>query len=249
MAQYTPTHTNTQIVPGPIFIVVSPALFYKIRVMFLRILLPLLLMASVAAGQKTGTKRVAEGDQLAKVRKQLGTPELEYPLNGKLVQEYAQCTVISRNGVVISATYKENTDVVEEPVEKQQPPTIDEIKTMASQGDAESQYLLAYCFQFGKVIEQNYKAAIAWYTKAAMQGHMPSQHNLGYMYMTGKGVEQDYVQAYMWALLAEENGNDTMKKALAHRLSPTQKLAGELGVEEIKSRMKIPSADAKHQEG
>ena len=229
--------------------VASPALYYKIGTMFFRILIAVLLMVSVSMGQKTRTKRITEGDPLSKVHTQLGTPVLEYPLDDKLIQQYEECTVISRNGVVISAIYKEVRKVINEPVEEQSPATIEEIKTMAKEGDAESQYLLAYCFQFGKSIEQNHSAAAAWYKKAAMQGHMPSQHNLGYMYMTGKGVEKDYKQAYMWALLATENGNDTLKKALFHRLSQEQILAAETGAELLRLQMHAQSADSKHQEG
>jgi TPR repeat protein len=206
-------------------------------------------LASTTLGQKTVSRRVVAGDHLTTVRKLHGSPKMEYPLNGNLVQEYAQCTVASRNGVVISAKYNENADASDKPTEQKNPPTIDAIKILAGQGDCESQYLLAYCFQLGKVTEQNYDAAVKWYTKAAMQGHMPSQHNLGYLYLTGKGVEKDYVQAYMWALLAADNGNDTVKKAVVHRLTPAQKLAGELGAEEIKSRIKTPSVVSKNKEG
>ena len=216
--------------------------------MFSRMLIISLMLTSATMGQETGTKRIAKGDPLSMVYRQLGTPVVEYPLNGKLVQEYAQCTIISCNEVVLSADYKVTAEVIEDPIEEKRPPTIQDIKDLAEQGDAESQYLLAYCFQFGKAIEQNYSAAIAWYTRAAMQGHMPSQHNLGYLYMTGKGVGQDYVQAYTWALLAAENGNDTMKKTLDYKLSEAQKLAGELGAEQMKYQMKTQKADAKHQD-
>jgi TPR repeat protein len=225
-----------------------PALRYKIRIMFSRILIILLIAASVAMGQKADTKRISKGDPLAKVYRQLGTPAVEYPLNGQLVQEYAQCTIISRNDRVLSADYKTTAEAVDDPVEEKKPPTIEELKAMARQGDAESQYLLAYCFQFGKAVDQNYAAAIAWYKKSAMQGHMSSQHNLGYLYMKGKGVEQDYVQAYAWALLAAENGNNTMKKALDYKLSEAQKLAGELGAEQMKLQMQAHQADAEHQD-
>jgi TPR repeat protein len=66
--------------------------------------------------------------------------------------------------------------------------------------------------------------------------------------MTGRGVEQDYEQAYMWALLAEENGNDTLKKALVHKLSQEQKLAGEMGAEDMRFRIKVQREDSKQQE-
>jgi hypothetical protein len=225
-----------------------PALRYKILIMFFRILTISLILASVALGKKANTKRITKGDPVTKVYRQLGTPVLEYPLNGKLVQEYTQCTILSSNEVVLSADYKATAEAVDDPIVEEKPPTIEEIKALARQGDAESQYLLAYCFQFGKAVDQSYKIAIVWYKKSAMQGHMSSQHNLGYLYMKGKGVEQDYVQAYAWALLAAENGNNTMKKALDYKLSEAQKLAGELGAEQMKFQMQTQQADAKHQD-
>lgn len=214
--------------------------------MLFRTIIALFLTASVALGQETDTTRITKGDPLSKVHTQLGTPVLEYPLDDMLIQHFEECTVTSRNGVVISTDYKEAVETNNEPVaEEERPPTIEEIKILAREGDADSQYLLAYCFQFGNAIKQNYSAAVAWYTKAAMQGHMASQHNLGYMYMTGKGVEQDYEKAYMWALLAAENGNNTLKKALVHRVSPDQKLAGEMGAKDMQFRMQAKPADSK----
>ncbi|MEN8254271.1 MAG: tetratricopeptide repeat protein [Verrucomicrobiota bacterium] len=196
--------------------------------------------------RQAGTERITEGDPLSKVYQTLGDPTIEFPLKGKLVQEYDQCTIMSRDGVVFSVVYNENaTEPVNEPVEEKQSPTILDIKAKAEQGDAESQYMLAYCLQSGKVVTQDYGKAIEWYIKAAMQGHMPSQHNLGVLYMTGKGVGQDYEEAYMWALMAAGNGNDSLLKSLGYKLSQEQKLAGELRAEQIQSELRSPPADSK----
>lgn len=191
-------------------------------------------------------KRIAKGDSLSKVYQSLGSPSIEFPLKDKFVQEYSQCTITSRDGVVLSVVYKENVDEpIDEPVEENHSPTIREITAKAEQGDAESQYMLAYCLQAGQVIAQDHGQAVGWYTKAAMQGHMPSQHNLGVLYMTGKGVEQDYEEAYAWALLAAENGNESLMKALRHQLSHEQKLAVELRAEQIQSGLHAKPADSK----
>jgi hypothetical protein len=56
----------------------------------------------------------------------------------------------------------------------------------------------------GKAVEQDYKQAIRWFTKAAEQGHAAAQLNLGAMYHEGKGVEQDYKQAIRWFTKAAE---------------------------------------------
>ncbi|MCK4564265.1 MAG: sel1 repeat family protein [Verrucomicrobia bacterium] len=194
-------------------------------------------------GQQTRTKQITEGDPLSKVYKHLGTPTVEFPLKGKLVQKYRQCTVTSCDGVVLSVAYKATAKSIDEPIGKKPSPSIQHIKAMAEQGDAESQYILAYCLQSGQAIAQDYGKAIGWYTKAAVQGHMPSQHNLGFLYMTGEGVEQDYGEAYMWALMAESNGNDSLVTALIHKLSQKQKLEGELKAEQMQSKLHKKQAD------
>jgi len=215
--------------------------------MFMRTLLVLLLMTSVAAARQEGSPRIVEGDPISKVYQSLGTPTIEFPLKGKFIQEYSQCTITSCDGVVFSVVYKEDVaEPLDEPVEENHSPSIQDIKAKAEQGDAESQYMLAYCLQAGQVVAQDYGKAVEWYTRAAMQGHMPSQHNLGVLHMTGKGVEQDYEEAYMWALLAAANGNESLMKALRHQLSQEQKLAGKLRAEKIQSGFHAKQTDSKH---
>lgn len=205
--------------------------------MHYRILIVSLLLTGFAMGQESRPKRISKGDPLSGVYRQLGTPVVEFPLNGKLVQEYKQCTIISCNDVVLSANYKTTMEEPEEPVEEKPPPTIQDIRTSAEQGDPESQFILAYCYQFGQFVTKDYSKAVAWYTKAALQGHASAQHNLGYLYMTGKGVEKDYEKAYKWALLAASNGNDTLLQALDYKLSEEQKKAGTRMAEETLSRL------------
>lgn len=189
--------------------------------MFHKISIVLLASIALATAAVKEEDRIAPKDPLFTVYRRLGTPMLEYPVDGSLILEYEECTIVASNNVVISATYKQAALVEEEP-EEPPPPTIDDIRNRAISGDAEAQYLLAYCFQFGQAIEQDYKKAIAWYTQSAMQGYMPAQHNLGYLYMTGKGIERDYVRAYMWAMLAAENGNSTLKRSIEYKLSENE---------------------------
>jgi TPR repeat protein len=212
-----------------------------------RILFMWLAMVTLTMGQAADPERISRGDPLTKVYTQLGTPVMEYPLDGTLVLEYAQGTIVASNNMVISAEYKpeaQSDGTAGDPREEDKAPTIDDIKQLAMQGDVESQYILAYCFQLGKAIEQDYDKAVAWYRKAAMQGHMASQHNLGFLYMSGRGVEKDLVESYMWALLAEENGNDTLRSALDHRLSEEQKLAGQMRAEHMRLQMQALKPDS-----
>lgn len=214
--------------------------------MFVRILIALLMLTAVAMGQKANTDRITEGDPIDKVYKQLGTPTIEFPLKGKFIQQYEQCTVTSSNRVVLSVIYKETARVTTTPDEKEVDPTIQDIMVKAEQGDAQSQYILAYCLQVGQSITQDDDKAVQWYIKAAMQGHVAAQHNLGCLYMTGEGIEQDYEQAYAWALLAASNGNDSLRKALQLKMTNEQVVAGKLKAEQFRSKLQTIRVESEH---
>ena len=215
--------------------------------MIIRIITVILALTAVAKSQSRSTTQVVKGDPIAKVYHQFGSPTLEYPLNGKFILEYDHCTIICSNSTVLSSSYHPGHKAPVNHTQNNTPPTIKEIKSRALQGDAEAQYLLAYCLQFGKAVDQSHEKAIDWYKKSAMQGHMPAQHNLGYLYMQGKGVEQDYTQAYIWALLAAENGNDILKQALVYKLSQEQKHTGEMKAKQIKEQIRRQKADLQEQ--
>ena len=73
--------------------------------------------------------------------------------------------------------------------------TIDELTTLAEQGDAEAQCRLAYYYEKGKGVEKNSIKAVEWYTKAAEQGHSIAQCNLAACYKLGKGVAKNLIKA------------------------------------------------------
>ncbi len=178
---------------------------------------------------------VRTGDATAAVRNHLGEPDIEFPLNGQLVQDYGYCVIVSSNGVVTAIRERKNKPAESRNGEQANPavPTIKGLLAKAREGDSESQYCLAYCYQMGEVVSKNMDEAIRWYTLAAMQGHMAAQYNLGVIYMDGKGVPRDYEQAYTWALLAAGNGNDSLKKILLPRLSDAQQQAGYVRAQRI----------------
>ena len=199
--------------------------------------LPVLLLLIFIPAAGFSAERIAVGDPIERVYNTLGTPTLEYPLNGNLIQQYEECTIVCRDGVVCSAVYRQpaKDKVAEKAEEEKSPPSVSEVLTRAEQGDPEAQYLLAYSLQLGEVVEQDYAKAVEWYTKAALQGHMPAQHNLGWLYMRGKGVAQNYQEAYVWAILAADNGNDTLINAMHEKLTQEQRQAAELRAQQILS--------------
>jgi hypothetical protein len=188
-------------------------------------------LAWPARGDSLG---IRPGDSVQKVYRSLGTPTLEYPLNGELIQEYGYCTVFSRNGIVVKVVYQEgHAPQTSTTVQTFKPASVDSVIAQAEAGIAEAQYMLAFCYQSGHGMPRDDAMAIKWYIKAAAQNHMPSQHNLGVIYMQGKGVPKNYEKAYIWALLAEANGNATLKTALKNHLTSEQRLSAEVRADQI----------------
>ena len=80
--------------------------------------------------------------------------------------------------------------------------------SLAEDGDPESQRELAFMYQQGKGIQQNYKKAVFWYTKAAEQGNQSAQFNLATMYRFGKGVAVDSNLMLKWYSAAAIGGHE-----------------------------------------
>jgi TPR repeat protein len=91
----------------------------------------------------------------------------------------------------------------------------------AEQGDAKAQVFVAYLYETGQGVTQNYSKAAEWYSRAARQGNPEAQTQLGNMYRIGRGVPQDYVMAYMWFDLAQRQGS---KQAPALLTAVTKKM-------------------------
>ncbi|MEE9368391.1 MAG: tetratricopeptide repeat protein [Pontiella sp.] len=190
------------------------------------------------------------GDPIGKVYKELGHPRMEFPLKGLFVQHYDTCIIKSRDGKIVEVLNTGGTAKPkdEEVVEEDKALSINHVRAMAENGDAESQYYMAYWSQTGQCVSKDMKEALAWYAKAALQGHMAAQHNLGVLYMNGDGVEKDLEQAYIWAVLAAENGNASLKKVLARSLSEEQKLSSTIRVDQIKISMLNAAANPDKEE-
>ncbi len=183
------------------------------------------LISLLAFAKESEELVIRVGDSVLAVRNHLGEPNIEFPLNGQLVQDYGHYIITSRNGVVTAIKKREDVKPVVDLTKGEKPPapSFKALMEKARTGDAEAQYCVAYCYQSGEIMDKNMDEAIRWYTLAAMQGHMASQHNLGLIYMKGDGVPQDYEQAYTWAVLAADNGNNELEKRLRSQVTADQK--------------------------
>ena len=73
-----------------------------------------------------------------------------------------------------------------------------DVRQLAEQGDADSQYCLGLKFNEGYGVPQNYAESIKWWKLAAEKGGGYSLFNLGRAYVVGRGVQQDYQAAVSW---------------------------------------------------
>jgi TPR repeat protein len=90
------------------------------------------------------------------------------------------------------------------------------LRAAAEQGDAESQYELAVCFDYGRDVQQDRKVAAAWYRRAADQGHANAQNSLGSLFQAGEGIARDYAEAFNWYQAAADSGLPQAKNNLAY---------------------------------
>jgi len=87
---------------------------------------------------------------------------------------------------------------------------------LANKGHVQSQFNIAYMYEFGIEVKPDYTQAVKWYRKSAENGYARAQNFLGWMYETGKGVTRDRVLALKWLKMAATQGS---KDAIAdHRL-------------------------------
>jgi len=80
------------------------------------------------------------------------------------------------------------------------------LQDLAILDNASAQSRVAWMYYNGQGVDQDYKQALYWYTRAAGQNYPQAQLGLGDMYFTGKGIDVDIEKAKYWFRKAEENG-------------------------------------------
>ena len=69
-------------------------------------------------------------------------------------------------------------------------------KKACKQGNAEGCFALAFLYQEGLGVEQNYQKAVEYYKKACNKYNARSCASLGFAYNAGRGVRQNYFEAF-----------------------------------------------------
>ena len=93
--------------------------------------------------------------------------------------------------------------------------TLEELRVLAEQGDAEAQFNLAALHGSGESVPQDWPEAARWLRLAADQGHAPGQSALGLVYREGLGVPQDDAEAVRWLRRGANQGNASGQFLLA----------------------------------
>jgi len=83
---------------------------------------------------------------------------------------------------------------------------LQQLKTLATQGNASAQNRLGQLYFSGQGVPQDYAMARGWYEKAAAQGNAWSKNQLGQLSADGLGVPQDYKKARQWWEQAASQG-------------------------------------------
>lgn len=93
--------------------------------------------------------------------------------------------------------------------------TIDQLKTLAQQNDAEAQYQLGLHYQLGDGVERDMQTAFYWFQTAAEQGQHDAKWSLVEAYSQGQGTEKNTTQVAYWLLnlSANNDGNASLRLA------------------------------------
>ena len=73
--------------------------------------------------------------------------------------------------------------------------------------DAQVQYYIGYCTQFGLGTDKNEGKAIGWYQISSAKGNAMAQYRLGFCYELGIGTAIDLEKAFKWYKASAEGGD------------------------------------------
>lgn len=90
------------------------------------------------------------------------------------------------------------------------------IRKSADQGDADSQFWLAWIYKDGNGVKRNYAEAAKWFKKSAGQGKTNSMASLAQLYMEGgPGLQRNVTEGIRWYKMGAEKGDKSCMRSLA----------------------------------
>ena len=84
---------------------------------------------------------------------------------------------------------------------------IEVYRSQAEAGNPVEQFRMGLMYYYGNGVDQNYKYAVKWFTKAAEQGYLYAQTSLGICYRRGEGILINFIEAVKLFTLAAEQGD------------------------------------------
>jgi TPR repeat protein len=84
----------------------------------------------------------------------------------------------------------------------------------AAQGNADGQYALGMCYEYGLGVSEDLEESAKWYLKAAEGGDVRAQIHIGHCYFRGEGVPEDKTEGVKWYRKAAEQGDTGGQKSL-----------------------------------
>jgi TPR repeat protein len=98
-------------------------------------------------------------------------------------------------------------------------------KSLATAGDANSQFQLSLLYSAGRGVNANPQEALRWLKQAAIRGQVQAQSNLGNAFNAGRGVPQNLLKSYAWLSIAAATRDSvaiTNRDVVAKKLTPQQ---------------------------
>ncbi len=105
------------------------------------------------------------------------------------------------------------------------PKSLEELRRLAEQGDADAQWQLGLRYHNGEDLPHDDAQAMQWFLRAAEQGVVSAQSTVGAYYWAGRGVPEDLSNAYFWSTIANAQGDEASKirlEVLASRMTRSQ---------------------------
>jgi len=93
---------------------------------------------------------------------------------------------------------------------------VDVFKQAAAEDNHEAEYMLGYCYRFGRGVQKDHFQAVKWFQKAASHGNVNALYFLSICYYMGQAVKQDYQKAFEYASLAAEQGHADAQAQVAN---------------------------------
>ena len=95
-------------------------------------------------------------------------------------------------------------------------PIMDQIGSLAAQGDVEATFLIGAAFYFGVGVKKDKSETLNWLLKAGEAGHPEAMRRLGHIYECEKcGFEVNHETSLHWYLKAAEAGHAYAMAAVA----------------------------------